>query len=101
MENQILPHIFVLFPLGTSPSTVLSTAGHKKKLEVGHSTVKFQEKKGEWKETLKLRISENWNFLVMSRMLLNFFSSYVSYYFPKYSQLLLLWTLSVRNSESL
>ena len=40
-------HIFVLFPLGTSPSTVLSTAGHKKKLEVGHSTVKFQEKKGE------------------------------------------------------
>ena len=47
MENQKLPHIFVLFPLKTSPSTVLSTAGHKKKLKVGHSTVKFQEKKGE------------------------------------------------------
>ena len=46
-KSEIIPHIFVLFPLKTSPSTVLSTAGHKKKLEVGHSTVKFQEKKGE------------------------------------------------------
>nr|XP_058945202.1 uncharacterized protein LOC131773234 [Pocillopora verrucosa] len=31
---------------GTSPSTVLSTAGHKKKWEVRHNTGKFQEKKG-------------------------------------------------------
>ena len=59
MENQKLPHIFVLLPLGTSPSIVLFTAGHKKKLEVGHSTGKFQEKKGESKETLKLKISQN------------------------------------------
>ena len=39
------------FSLGTSPSTVLSTAGHTKKVEARHSTVKFQGKKGEWKET--------------------------------------------------
>ena len=59
MENQKSIHIFVLFPLGTSPSTVLSTAGHKKKWEVRHNTGKFQEKKGEWKDILKLRISDN------------------------------------------
>ena len=31
----------------------------------------------------------------MSRMLLNSFSGYVCCYFPKYSQLLLLWKFSV------
>ncbi|CAH3137858.1 unnamed protein product [Pocillopora meandrina] len=32
---------------GTSPSTLLSTSGHKRKQEVRQSTVKLQEKKGE------------------------------------------------------
>ena len=43
MENQKSTHLFVLFPLGTSPSNVPFTAGHKKKWEAG----KFQEKEGE------------------------------------------------------
>ena len=47
MESQNKTHIFVLFPLGTSPSNVPFTAGHKKKWEVRHNTGKFQEKKGE------------------------------------------------------
>ena len=47
MENQKSTHLFVLFPLGTSPSNELSTAGHKKKWEVRHNTGKFQEKEGE------------------------------------------------------
>ena len=47
MENQKSTHLFVLFPLGTSPSNELSTAGHKKKWEVRQNTGKFQEKEGE------------------------------------------------------
>ena len=47
MENQKSTHLFVLFPLGTSPSNVPFSAGRKKKWEVRHSTRKFQEKEGE------------------------------------------------------
>ena len=32
MENQKSTHLFVLFPLGTSPSNVPFTAGHQKKM---------------------------------------------------------------------
>ena len=59
MENQKSTHLFVLFPLGTSPSNVPFTSGHKKKWEVRHSTVKFQEKEGERKDIRKLSIGQN------------------------------------------
>ena len=59
MENQKSTHLFVLFPLGTSPSNELFTAGSKTKWEVRHNTGKFQEKEGGWKDIRKLRIGQN------------------------------------------
>ena len=47
MENQKSTHLFVLFLLGTSPSNVPFTSGHKKKWEVRNNTGKFQEEEGE------------------------------------------------------
>ena len=60
------------FLSGTSPSTLLSTSGHKRKREIRHSTVKFQEKKGERKDTLKLRKGVEAQFELISQV--NMFS---------------------------